>query len=234
MNKIPKLEFRNDVLYIDGVKAAQSSTPHYGGATDLAGGLIVLHYTGDDGPTQAINWFKDPRSKVSAHFVIGQDGHITQVLKPTVVGWHAGKSEWTFKNGEYVNGVNGVSVGIEQIKKNGSPPWPMAQVISCVLLCRALKKQYGRAEIVGHDDVAPGRKVDPGDAYWDYWEKAVAEIDSQAPPAPGPTPEPEPKPTPEPTPEEDTREQEITCPHCGESVLLYVTGNAKVVRADYE
>lgn len=237
---IPKLEFRGDTLFVDGQEVDQFDTPHQSGSTNLKNGLVVLHYTANNSMSGTINWFQNPEAEVSAHFVIDKDGTIAQGPSPRVKAWHAGKSSWKFKDGRQVTGtVNPVSVGIEMVKPNGSPPWPMEQVIMCVLLVRAIHKSFGTKEVAGHDQVSPGRKQDPGPSFWTYWTKAVSLIDGpslpkpEPTPDPGPAPEPKPEPTPE-VPEIEMREEKIYCPHCGDEIVIYVEGKAKMERADYE
>lgn len=136
---------------------------------------LVIHATEDNVPIEKVQgWFQDPKSGVSAHYLIGRDGKIVQMVKDDHVAYHAGVSEW---NG--YAGVNSISLGIELLNlNNGKEPYPIAQMESCAELC-ALKAKEFKIELprglVGHKDIAPGRKIDPAGFDWDKFRLMVGE-----------------------------------------------------------
>jgi N-acetylmuramoyl-L-alanine amidase len=122
---------------------------------------IVVHAT--VGPTLQgnVNWFLTPRSQVSAHYLVAQDGTIVQMVEDTARAWHAGVSEL-----EGVRGVNDFSIGIEIVNRNdGVDPYTDAQYASLAAIIRHVREQYWvpDSRIISHEAVArpPGRKNDP-------------------------------------------------------------------------
>lgn len=126
---------------------------------------IVLHYTGmGDGPS-AIAWLRNPASQVSCHYVVEEDGRVLQLVAEARRAWHAGRSSWA---GE--TDLNDVSIGIEVVNAGhpgGLPPYPDPQVEAVVALCRDLveRSPIPSARVLAHSDVAPGRKIDPGEMF---------------------------------------------------------------------
>lgn len=118
--------------------------------------FIVMHYDAASNATSAINWMCNPKSEVSAHLHISREGVITQLAPFTTKCWHAGKSSWK----GYV-GLNSYSIGIE-LQNDGIQEYTEIQLAKAEAVCRALVKKYRIKEIVGHSDIAPGRKADPG------------------------------------------------------------------------
>lgn len=124
--------------------------------------LIVLHHTGSLNIDSTISWFKNPKSKVSAHYVVGRDGTIVQMVKLEHKAWHAGDSTWSDKPN-----VNVYSVGVE-IVGDGKAEFTDEQYEAVAKLCKRLITKYDTIkDIVGHKDIAlpKGRKTDP--APWD-------------------------------------------------------------------
>jgi hypothetical protein len=120
---------------------------------------IVVHATANSTLIGVISWFQNPTAYVSAHYVIGKDGKIIQMVQDEDRAWHAGKSEW-----HGVPNVNDYGLGIELVNLNdGQDPYPEAQYQSLVKLCQALAHKYNISteDIVGHHQVSPGRKTDP-------------------------------------------------------------------------
>lgn len=152
-------EVRDHLLYIDNEPAEFQGSPNHGG--EMVPRLVVIHYTGDNSCQGAVSWLTSRGSGVSAHLVVDKDGTVYQLLPFNVVGWHAGKSQW---NGQ--SGVNAFSVGIENVGVGDF--WPDLQVEANREIIEALFVSYPIEDVVGHEDVAPGRKVDPGPNYpWD-------------------------------------------------------------------
>ncbi len=127
--------------------------------------MVVLHYTGMIGGASAINRLADPEAKVSAHYVVAEDGQIIRMVDEANRAWHAGKSWW-----RGISDVNSASVGIEIVNPGhefGYRPFPHVQVESVIRLVAGIVARYGitRGNVVGHSDVAPARKEDPGELF---------------------------------------------------------------------
>lgn len=126
---------------------------------------VVIHATATSGFNSPLEWLCSPVSKVSAHYLIGGDGRIAQLVSEKDIAWHAGESFWQKKPG-----VNAFSVGIELVNPNdGRCPYPEAQLKACLDLVVPICKEYGikTLDVVGHLDVALGRKTDPAGFPWD-------------------------------------------------------------------
>lgn len=126
---------------------------------------IVLHYTGMPTAEAALARLTDPAAKVSAHFVIDEDGTLYRLVPPEKRAWHAGVSFWRGRGD-----INSSSVGIELVNPGhewGYRPFPEAQMARCVALVAALVDRFGVAprDVIGHSDVAPARKDDPGELF---------------------------------------------------------------------
>jgi len=122
---------------------------------------VVVHATVSRTVESTVNWFLAPDSQVSAHYTVGKDGRIVQMVEDTARGWHAGVSEL-----EGVKGVNDFSVGIEIVNLNdGIDPYTDAQYQSVAAIIRHLREQYylPDSRIVSHEHIARpvGRKSDP-------------------------------------------------------------------------
>jgi N-acetylmuramoyl-L-alanine amidase len=127
--------------------------------------LVVLHYTGMASGQAAVDWLCNPDSKVSSHYLVDEDGSIVQMVDEANRAWHAGVSSW---HGEI--DVNSVSIGIEIQNVGhsaGCPPFPDVQMVAVAALTRDImeRQALGPQQIVGHSDIAPGRKIDPGEAF---------------------------------------------------------------------
>ncbi len=137
---------------------------------------IVIHATAG-GLTGSLEELCDPKpthpkDRVSAHYVIDTNGDIYHLVLDQHIAWHAGISEWKGKDS-----VNVFSVGIELVNPDdGQTPYPKEQVYICAKLCKYLKTEFGIEDddIVGHADVAPGRKPDPRGFDWDAFREALA------------------------------------------------------------
>ena len=119
--------------------------------------IVVLHHTSNDAARDALRTLTDPAREVSAHYVIGRDGALYQLVDERHRAWHAGVSQWGA-----ITDLNSVSIGIE-LDNNGREPFPQVQIDALLGLLADIKGRYSipRANFVGHADVAPGRKVDP-------------------------------------------------------------------------
>lgn len=132
---------------------------------------ILLHYTGMGSADAATRWLANPQSRVSAHYLIEEDGTIIQMVSERRRAWHAGASFWA---GE--RDLNSVSIGIEihnhgHDAPDGLPPYPRAQMEALAALCRdiAVRWPVPPHRVLAHSDVAPGRKRDPGEHFDWQW-----------------------------------------------------------------
>lgn len=119
--------------------------------------FVVIHHTSDDTVEQALRTLADPLRKVSAHYLIGRDGAIIQLVDERARAWHAGASKWGADTD-----LNSASLGIE-LDNNGREPFADAQIAALLRLLADIKERYGipAANFLGHADVAPRRKTDP-------------------------------------------------------------------------
>jgi N-acetylmuramoyl-L-alanine amidase len=130
--------------------------------------MIVLHYTGMPDAAGAIARLTSPEAKVSSHYLIAEDGQVVRMVPEEKRAWHAGKSYW-----RGITDVNSASVGIEIVNPGhefGYRPFPDEQIASLIPLVSAIKERHGvgRGDVVGHSDIAPRRKSDPGELF--PWE----------------------------------------------------------------
>ncbi|UQD57444.1 N-acetylmuramoyl-L-alanine amidase [Flavobacterium sp. K5-23] len=119
--------------------------------------FIIIHHTAQDSIQQTIKTFTLTRTQVSAHYVIGDDGYVVQMLNDYLRAWHAGSGTWG-RNSD----INSASIGIE-LDNNGTEPFSEKQITSLMALLSKLKKDYNipTQNIIGHSDIAPTRKSDP-------------------------------------------------------------------------
>jgi N-acetylmuramoyl-L-alanine amidase len=148
-------------------------------------GMIVLHYTGMQSGAAAIDWLANPASGVSAHYVVAEDGTVLAMVDEARRAWHAGRSWW-----RGVTDVNSASIGIEIVNPGhefGYVPFPAAQMDAVQALVAAIAARHGvtPANVVGHSDIAPTRKQDPGELF--DWPR-LARAGLAATPRPSPDP----------------------------------------------
>lgn len=130
--------------------------------------MLLLHYTGMSSGAAAQERLCDPEAKVSSHYIVHEDGSIVQLVDESRRARHAGVSSW-----HGLTDVNSVSVGIEIV--NGGhdyhcPPFPDPQIDAVIRLCRDIQSRWPipQSRVLGHSDVAPDRKRDPGERFpWD-------------------------------------------------------------------
>lgn len=149
--------------------------------------LIVVHDTEMENFDAALKVLTDPEraARVSAHYLIGEDGKVLQLVSERERAWHAGRSRWGG-----VPDVNSVSIGIE-LHNDGYTPFAEPQILSLLYLLDDLCTRYDieRSQLVGHADVAPDRKADPS-LYFPWARLAAAGFgrwprDVRQPPPPG-------------------------------------------------
>lgn len=119
---------------------------------------IILHYTAMATATEAIERLCGPENEVSAHYIISKDGCVTQMVDERLRAWHAGESCW-----QGLTDINSRSIGIE-LDNKGDEPFPIAQINSLKALVKNIMKKHelGPESLLGHSDIAPARKQDPG------------------------------------------------------------------------
>ena len=127
--------------------------------------MIVLHYTGMRTAAEALARMRDPAAEVSAHYMIDEDGTIHRLVDEEKRAWHAGRAHW-----RGITDINSASVGIEIVNpghEHGYRPFPEAQMASVIPLVAEIKTRHSitRGNVVGHSDVAPARKQDPGELF---------------------------------------------------------------------
>lgn len=131
--------------------------------------MVVLHYTGMESAQVALDRLCSEEAGVSAHYLIDEAGTVTQMVAEERRAWHAGKSYW-----RGITDVNSASIGIELVNPGhefGYRPFPDAQIEALLPLLGDIVKRHdiARANVVGHSDVAPARKDDPGELF--AWER---------------------------------------------------------------
>jgi N-acetylmuramoyl-L-alanine amidase len=127
--------------------------------------MVVLHYTGMQDAASAIARLSDQEAKVSCHYLVSEDGKIVRMVDESKRAWHAGSSFW-----RGITDINSASIGIEIVNPGhelGYRPFPEEQMAALVPLVADIVKRHKipRANVVGHSDVAPARKKDPGELF---------------------------------------------------------------------
>jgi N-acetylmuramoyl-L-alanine amidase len=184
------LSIEDDRLVGAGVSFIE--TPNKGG--DLAPRYLVFHYTAGKSAASSINWLTNPESKASAHLVLARDGTLTQLAPFDVKTWHAGLSHWDGLSGlnSYSIGIEMDNAGplkkvgdkyqawfgtlyaedevvLAKHKLDDESGWWHAyteiQIQKALELAQLLVRHYDLKDVVGHEDIAPDRKRDPGPAF---------------------------------------------------------------------
>ena len=149
------------------MKITQTPSPNFDDRT-LPISLLILHYTGMATGEAALERMRDADAKVSAHYMVEEDGRIFQLVDEEKRAWHAGVSEW---QGE--TNINSNSIGIEIVNgghdhpnADGSlPSFPDVQINAVIALSKDILKRHGDLTVLGHSDIAPDRKIDPGENF---------------------------------------------------------------------
>jgi N-acetylmuramoyl-L-alanine amidase len=134
--------------------------------------MLIIHYTGMDSAAAALDRLCDAASEVSAHYMIGEDGTVWRLVLEDRRAWHAGRSFWA---GE--TDINSRSIGIELVNPGHGPsyrPYSDAQMKALEVLAHAICSRHPipSHRVLGHSDVAPGRKQDPGELF--DWKRLAA------------------------------------------------------------
>jgi N-acetylmuramoyl-L-alanine amidase len=127
--------------------------------------MIVLHYTGMLDGRMAVHRLTTTGTEVSAHYIVHEDGRIIQSVREVKRAWHAGASTWA---GE--TDINSCSIGVEIINGGhdyGLPPYPLRQIAAVIALCKGIiiRRNIPQHRVLGHSDISPGRKQDPGEKF---------------------------------------------------------------------
>jgi N-acetylmuramoyl-L-alanine amidase len=183
---------RHRLVEDDGTPFPFERSPNSGG--EVEHDLLVMHYTAGRSAESSVEWFKNPLANASSHLVVGRDGGIVQVVPFDRVAWHAGISEWQGRSGvnrfslgieldnagklmphgerwrawfgkEYEAEDLLVATHRNEAQEAGWHLFTEAQLEAAVTVASVLVDRYGLRDVVGHDDVAPFRKVDPGPAF---------------------------------------------------------------------
>lgn len=183
----------NHRLIADGAPVPFRQTPH--GGEPMAPRFLVLHYTASLTMASAVTFFLDKRAQASAHLVVDRDGRVTQLMTFDRVAWHAGKSVWKGLEGlnRHSIGIEMVNAGKlakardglwhtwsgqpvadkdvivarhrDEAAATGWQTYTATQIEAVTAIGAALAGAYGLKEVLGHEDIAPRRKIDPGPAF---------------------------------------------------------------------
>jgi len=180
------------LVHDDGTPYPFRDTPNKGGV--ITPRWLVMHYTAGGSASESIEWLANPDAKASAHVVIAKNGDITQMVDFNKRAWHAGESTWKGVDGlnSYSIGIELDGFGylgktgpgqwkfrntsvpdsevVQATHKYGSPTggwpkYPQVQLDAALQLARLLVQTYRLEDVIGHDDISPGRKQDPGPAF---------------------------------------------------------------------
>lgn len=150
----------------DDLQIMERLSPNHG--ERLGSGMVdmlILHYTGMESAEAALDRLCDPEAQVSAHYLVDEDGTVTRMVPEDRRAWHAGVACW-----RRCDDVNSASIGIEIVNPGhefGYRPFPEVQMAAVAALCRDVLGRHpiSARQVLGHSDVAPGRKQDPGELF---------------------------------------------------------------------
>lgn len=157
----------------------QEPTTNYSSRASQDIDTLILHYTVSSSAEGSVRWLKNPEAKASAHYLIGKDGRIFQMVDEAFKAWHAGVSFW-----KRMRGCNDFSIEIEIVNEGerAVKPFTEAQYDSLIPLCKSIIERHSipAERILGHSDVAPQRKIDPGKYF--EWERLALHGIGRLPP----------------------------------------------------
>jgi N-acetylmuramoyl-L-alanine amidase len=148
--------------------------------------MLILHYTGMPVAGEALQWLCNPVAQVSSHYFVFENGHTLQLVPEGRRAWHAGASHWA---GE--TDINSCSIGIEIANPGhpgGLPDYPEEQIVATLNLCRDICERWSipPERVLAHSDIAPGRKIDPGEKFpWRRFAEAGVGLWSEPAPIRG-------------------------------------------------
>ena len=183
---------QNHSLLNAGAAVPFTATPNQGGVVRPL--YLIMHYTAGTSASGAISWLANPEAKASAHLVVDTNGAVTQMVRFNRVAWHAGRSNWGDLEGmnQFSIGIELVNAGklrrvagkwlnwagrvipdpdvVEDTHKHETSPagwqvYPAAQIDAALAIAVALHRTYRFLDVLGHEDISRGRKVDPGPAF---------------------------------------------------------------------
>lgn len=176
----------------DGTPYPFRATPNQGGT--ITPRWLVMHYTAGGSAAESISWLANPDAKASAHIVIGRDGSVTQMVDFNRRAWHAGDSTWKGVDGLNGHSIGIELDGYGYLGETGPGRWkfrstsipdsdvivarhkfgspnggwpryPQKQLDVALEMAKLIVSTYGLEDVIGHDDISPGRKQDPGPAF---------------------------------------------------------------------
>jgi N-acetylmuramoyl-L-alanine amidase len=151
------------------MRRMERPSPNHDARGDAPIDMLLLHYTGMQSAQAALDRLSDPAAKVSAHYLIDEDGTIHALVPEARRAWHAGVAHWAS-----ASDINARSIGIELVNPGhefGYRAFPEAQIAALIPLCHSILMRHPipSARVLGHSDVAPARKDDPGELF--PWER---------------------------------------------------------------
>lgn len=154
------------------VAAAVHPSPNHGSRAGRLPDMIILHYTGMPTAAEALERLTNPLAEVSAHYFVHDDGRVLQLVPERRRAWHAGVGSWAG-----ATDINTRSIGVEIVNPGhagGLPPYPDRQIEAVIRLVRDVARRWSvpPGRLLGHSDVAPARKDDPGELF--PWEQLHA------------------------------------------------------------
>jgi len=147
------------------VHHVRPSPNHDERACGVATDILLLHYTGMSSTAAALERLCDPVARVSSHYVVDESGQITQLVPEARRAWHAGVSSW---EGEIDNNSRSIGIEIGNVGHDlGYPGFPDVQIDVVIALCRDIIRRHRirAARVLAHSDIAPQRKIDPGEKF---------------------------------------------------------------------
>lgn len=183
----------DDMLTEGGSKVPLVPTPNMGGP--IRPRFLIVHYTAGTSTAGALSWLANPAARASAHLVVGREGAVHQMVPFDRCAWHAGRSRWGEIVGLNRCSIGVELVNAGRLTRLGDGRWvsafgqtiaeddvlvathrreavpagwqrfPPAQLEALAGVANAIRRAYAIEEMLGHDDIAPGRKVDPGPAF---------------------------------------------------------------------
>lgn len=188
------MKISNNFLYGDNGKRVTYIPSPNRGKIDVPK-YLMMHYTEATTAASTIEWFQNPSAKVSSHLLIGLNGSITQFVPFNVIAWHAGDSSWdgeislnkyaigielvnagrlSREGDHWICATDGVTIPADEILmaqhkyetfRSAWQIYSQTQINTAIAVGKVLADYYALTDVLGHDDVAPGRKVDPGPAF---------------------------------------------------------------------
>jgi N-acetylmuramoyl-L-alanine amidase len=143
------------------MKIQKTPSPNFNARTKPID-MLLVHYTDMESSEAALSWMTNPAAQVSSHYLIDEAGGIYQLVEEDKKAWHAGESFWQGRTN-----LNDCSIGIELSNpghSHGYQPFPEAQITALISLSKKIQNRWNipLSRILGHSDVAPRRKQDPG------------------------------------------------------------------------